>query len=107
MYEWQSLAMGNVVVGFREVLKQIWESWKDYRMLDIIWKCIGKFTLPSFVYASATYIHKEWNTMDDDDKQEAINDFLSKTYRCCNKGFEYEETNDVIHITNIQWNEEE
>lgn len=35
--EYQSLTMGNIVEGKREVLKQIWESLIYYKTLDIKW----------------------------------------------------------------------
>ncbi len=38
MYRWQSLTMGNIVATFGEVLRQVWESWRDFRILDIRWK---------------------------------------------------------------------
>jgi hypothetical protein len=38
MYHWQSLTMGNIVATFGEVLQQMWESWRDYHVLDIRWK---------------------------------------------------------------------
>ena len=38
MYKWQSLTMGNIVATFGEVVRQAWESWRVFRILDIKWK---------------------------------------------------------------------
>lgn len=38
MYKWQSLTMGNIVENFTDVLHQIWESWTQFKVLDIRWK---------------------------------------------------------------------
>ena len=38
MYKWQSVTMGNIVPNLREVLRQIYESWTVYHILDVKWK---------------------------------------------------------------------
>jgi hypothetical protein len=37
-YKWQSLTMGNFVTNFAEVVRQAWESWTIFHILDIRWK---------------------------------------------------------------------
>jgi hypothetical protein len=76
-------------------------------VLDLRWKRGNRFTLPTEIWAAATYISKEWCLLDEWKKQEAISDFLSDKYGFCHKGFKYEQTNNVIHITHIEWDEEE
>ena len=108
MYKWQSLTMGNIVENFGDVLKQVWESLTKYHTLDIIWKydkdAVG---LPTFIYVATTHIDKEWDRFDDCLKEEAISDYLSNSYGYCHKGFTYKEAKGVVHITNIEWDEEE
>lgn len=106
-YEWQSQTMGNIVKNFSEVLKQIWESLIKYRTLDLKWKRIEKGSLPTDIWADAVYIDNEWFLMDKWDKKIAISVYLSDKYGFGHKGFEYEEADYVVHITNIQWDEEE
>jgi hypothetical protein len=105
-YEWESQTMGNIVKNFGEVLKQIWESLTKYHTLDLKWKRIEK-SLPTEIWADAFYINNEWLLMDKWDKEMAISDYLSDTYGFCHKGFAYEEADNVIHITHIEWDEEE
>lgn len=38
MYKWQSMTVGNIVENFGDVIRQMWESWKVYHILDIKWK---------------------------------------------------------------------
>lgn len=105
-YEWESQTMGNIVKNFGEVLKQIWESLTKHHTLDLKWKRI-KTSLPTDIWADAFYISKEWLLMDKWDKEMAISDYLSDKYGFCHKGFVYEETDRVVHITNIEWDKEE
>ena len=37
-YKWQSLAMGNVVETFGEVIRQAWDSLVRYHIIDIKWR---------------------------------------------------------------------
>lgn len=102
-HEWQSLTFGNVVVGFGEVLKQVWESWTRFKVLDIRWKRGNRYVLPTEIWAATTYISDEWCLLDKWNKKVAISDYLSDKYGFCHKGFTYEEANHVVHITNIEW----
>lgn len=75
--------------------------------IDADASCFYNENLPTEVCAIPTDIDEEWNEMDEDDKEEAVSDFLSDTYGFCHKGFTYEEINGLIHITNIIWDEED
>ena len=63
--------------------------------------------LPTEVYANPTDIDEDWDEMSEDEREDAISDYLSDTYGFCHYGFCYEETDEQIHITNIEWDEEE
>lgn len=63
--------------------------------------------LPTEVYANPVCIDKEWDTMNEFEREDALSDFLSDEYGFCHNGFSYEEINGKIHITNIEWDEEE
>jgi hypothetical protein len=63
--------------------------------------------LPTELYVKPTDIDEDWYEMDEDDQGEAVSDYLSDTYGFCHYGFDYEETNGQIHITHIEWDEEE
>lgn len=63
--------------------------------------------LPTELCVNPTDIDADWDEMDDDEKEETLSDFLSDMYGYCHKGFEYEETNGQVHITNIQWDLED
>ena len=107
---WTSLTMGNTVDTFCDVLKQVWENLIKYHKLDIKWKYDKNgFYLPKFVYVYATpYVHAEWDKLNDYGKIEAIRNYLMKTHRnyYC-ESFEYKETEGILRITNIIWDEEE
>ena len=104
-YEWQSLTVGNIVDSPKEVVKQMWESLVKYHTLDIKWKCTKKeLCLPTKIWAASTYINKEWDRFSLQGKYDAINVFLSSKYGFKHDGFEYDEEDGVITITNIKWN---
>ena len=63
--------------------------------------------LPNELYVKPTDIDEEWDEMDDDEREEAMSDYLSDTYGFCHYGFNYEDDGEQIHITNIEWDEEE
>jgi hypothetical protein len=63
--------------------------------------------LPTELDVHYKEISSRWYEMDVYDKEEAISDFLSDKYGFCHYGFLYEEINTQIHITNIEWDEEE
>ncbi len=63
--------------------------------------------LPTELYIHPREISELWHEMDDDDKEEAISNYLSDQSGFCHKGFSYEEADGRIHITNIIWDEEE
>ena len=63
--------------------------------------------LPTQLYVDCQEISGWWNRMSDDDKEEAVSDYLSNEYGFCHNGFKCEETNGVIHITNIEWDTED
>ena len=63
--------------------------------------------LPTELYVNPTDIYDDWYEMDEDERGEAVSDYLSCAYEFCHYGFEYEETDGQIHITHIEWDEEE
>lgn len=63
--------------------------------------------LPTELYVKPTDIDEEWDEMDDDEREEVMSDYLSDTYGFCHKGFRYKTDSEQIHITNIEWDEEE
>ena len=106
--EWQSLAIGNIVDNFAEVLKQIWCNLIHHHIWDMKWKrTIKEPELSTTIYVKNTYVNEHWEQFDECDKEEAISDYLSNKYGFCHYGFTYEEEGEVITITNIEWDEEE
>lgn len=63
--------------------------------------------LPIEVFVNPYDIDSEWDEMDNDEKEEAMSEYLSDTYGFCHYGFSYEDDGEQIHITNIEWDEEE
>lgn len=63
--------------------------------------------LPTELNVHFKQISSHWYEMDIYSRAEAIGDFLSDTYGFCHYGFLYEDINGQIHITNIEWDEEE
>ena len=60
--------------------------------------------LPTSVLVNCYDIDADWYDLDEDEKGEAIGDYLSNEYEYCHDGFEFEEVeNDDVHITDIKW----
>lgn len=45
----------------------------------------------------------DWHLMDDYEKEEALNDYLSDEFGFCVNTYFYEECGDTIEITEIDW----
>ena len=109
MYKWKSVTTGELAKDFKDVLRQIWEDLKRFRIPNIIWTykrdgfCGG---LSTFFYAAATHISKEWDNLSEDGKRKAINDYLLNEYGCrCDFTYrEYEGYNGTkaVHIADIK-----
>lgn len=63
--------------------------------------------LPTDLFVKATDIDEEWYEMDKLAQGDAICDYLSDAYGFCLYGCDYAESNGQIHITHIEWDEEE
>lgn len=63
--------------------------------------------LPTELYVNYYDIDAEWYNLEEQEQDEAVSDYLSDEYGFCHRGFEYEEIGEQIHITNIEWDEEE
>ena len=63
--------------------------------------------LPKKLYVNPYDIDAEWDDLEEQEQEEAISDYLSDTYGFCHYGFSYEYDGGQIHITNIEWDEEE
>lgn len=63
--------------------------------------------LPKKLYVNPYDIDAEWDDLEEQEQEEAISDYLSDTYGFCHYGFSYEYDGEQIHITNIEWDEEE
>ena len=63
--------------------------------------------LPIELFVNHNDIDAEWDEMENDEREEAISEYLSDTYGFCHYGFSYEDDGEQIHITNIEWDEEE
>ena len=63
--------------------------------------------LPKKLYVNPYDIDAEWDDLEEQEQEEAISDYLSDTYGFCHYGFSYEDDGEKIHITNIEWDEEE
>lgn len=63
--------------------------------------------LPERVSVTTEIIDEKWDMLDDDEKCEAVSDFLSNRFGFCHYGFLYEEIDGVVYVTNIEWDEEE
>ena len=49
-------------------------------------------------------ISGDWEELDEDEKLDAVSDYLSDEYEFCHDGFECDNVNEsTIHITNIKW----
>lgn len=106
--EWYSLTMGNIVDTFGEVVKQIWDSLINHHILDLKWERTKKeFEPPIAIWIAPRYISDEWFLLDKWGKEWAISCYLVDEYDLTHKGFEYEETDEAVIITNIIWDEEE
>lgn len=66
-----------------------------------------KDELPTELTVNPYDIDSEWYDLEEQEQEEAVSDYLSDTYGFCHYGFTYEETDGQIHITNIEWDEEE
>ena len=109
MYKWKSVTTGELAKDFKDVLRQIWEDLKRFHIPNIIWKYNRDGFgggLPTFLYASATHINKEWDGLSEDGKRKAINDYLFNEYGCrCDFTYrEYEGYNGIkaVHIADIK-----
>ena len=67
----------------------------------------GGDELPTEIIVLTSRIDNEWDGMDDDERAEAISDYLSDSCGFCHYGFDYEESNGRIYIKNIEWDTEE
>lgn len=63
--------------------------------------------LPTEVYVKHEDISENWDEMDRSDQEEAMSNYLSDTYGFCHYYFEYTDDGEQIHVTNIEWDEEE
>jgi hypothetical protein len=60
--------------------------------------------LPAELFVDRNDIDEDWEELDEDEKLDAISDYLSDEYEFCHDGFDYEESDDSnIHISNIKW----
>ena len=60
------------------------------------------YQLP-FNLTVSTDIFDDWHLMDDYEKEETLNDYLSDEYGFCVNTYFYEEHEDMIEITEIDW----
>ena len=63
--------------------------------------------LPTELFINCYDIDAEWYDLEEQEQEEAVSDYLSNAYGFCHKGFGYEAEGETIHITNIEWDEEE
>ena len=63
--------------------------------------------LPTEVYVKHEEISEDWDEMCRSEQEEAMANYLSDTYGFCHYYFEYEDDGEQIHITHIEWDEEE
>ena len=60
--------------------------------------------LPTELTVDGYDINGDWEELDEDEKLDAISDYLSDEYEYCHDGFEYEEDeNHNVQISNIKW----
>ena len=63
--------------------------------------------LPTEIFVDCYDIDTEWYELEEQEQEEVLSDYLSDTYGFCHYGFCYEESNGKIHITDIEWDEDE
>ena len=63
--------------------------------------------LPTEIVVLSVDLDAYWEQLDNYEQEDAISDYLSNEYGFCHKGFSYEEIGEQIHITHIEWDEEE
>ena len=60
--------------------------------------------LPTELTVDGYDISGDWEELDEDEKLDAISDYLSNEYEYCHDGFEYEEDENCnVQISNIKW----
>lgn len=60
--------------------------------------------LPTELTVDGYDISGDWEELDEDEKLDAISDYLSDEYEYCHDGFEYKEDDCCnVHISNIKW----
>ena len=60
--------------------------------------------LPTSLLVDCYDIDDDWDEFDEDEKGDAVSDYLSNEYEYCHDGFDYEELeNGDVHITDIKW----
>ena len=64
--------------------------------------------LPNEFMVDPYNIDSDWDDLEEQEKEEAISDYLSDEYEYCHNGFRYEEAeNGCILIYDIQWDTED
>ena len=64
--------------------------------------------LPNEFMVDPYNIDSDWDDLEEQEKEEAISDYLSDEYEYCHNGFRFEEAeNGNIHIYDIKWDTEE
>ena len=64
--------------------------------------------LPNEFMVDCYTVDYDWEELDDDEKSDAISDYLTDEYEYCHNGFRFEQTDiRTIHVYDIQWDTEE
>ena len=59
--------------------------------------------LPTEINVPCHEVDIDWHNLNEFEREELLMDWLSDTYGFCHYGFMYEETDGIIHITDIDW----
>ena len=63
--------------------------------------------LPTQVMEYVTNISEDWYDLDEEERDNAINDYLSNEFEYCTNGFDYEVVGFRVYIKNIKWDKED
>ena len=59
--------------------------------------------LPKKIKLAINDADRNWNNLNEFEREELLSDWLSDTYGFCHNGFAYYEKDGIIHITDIDW----
>ena len=80
-----------------------YDNWEEFMHKDG-----DKPDLPTELIVDCYEIDDDWDEFDEDEKGDAVSEYLSNEYEYCHDGFDYKELeNGNVYIVDIRWDTEE